>query len=254
MNPTTLRAPFGWVGGKSALAKKIVELMPEHKMYIEVFGGALNVLYRKPIVKREIINDINGDLINLHQVIKNHPETLREKLKMELKSREIFNRIKRGEYEIRGDIDRAMQFYYRIKNTFGCNQTTFAETNVMNLAKDFKKYSERLRRVTIENKSFDEIIKHYDRDYSLFYLDPHYVGTEKYYDTGFGIKEHKELAELLKNIKGRFMLSYEDNEMIRELYKDYYFKTITIDRTLNNTGKRKRAIELIISNFKLQEE
>ncbi|WP_349291770.1 hypothetical protein [Helicobacter anatolicus] len=51
------------------------------------------------------------------------------------------------------------------------------------------------------------------------------------------------------------MLSYEDNEMIRELYKDYYFKTITIDRTLrNNTGKRKRAIELIISNFKLQEE
>ncbi|WP_349291769.1 DNA adenine methylase [Helicobacter anatolicus] len=117
MNPTTLRAPFGWVGGKSALAKKIVELMPEHKMYIEVFGGALNVLYRKPIAKREIINDINGDLINLHQVIKNHPETLREKLKMELKSREIFNRIKRGEYEIRGDIDRAMQFYYRIKNT-----------------------------------------------------------------------------------------------------------------------------------------
>lgn len=159
MNPTTLRAPFGWIGGKSALAKKIVELMPEHEMYIEVFGGALNVLYRKPKVKREIINDINGDLINLHQVIKNHPETLREKLKMELKSREIFNRIKRGEYEIRGDIDRAMQFYYRIQNTFGSNQTTFALSGIVNLARDFKKHSERLRRVAIENKSFDEIIK-----------------------------------------------------------------------------------------------
>ncbi|WP_343217636.1 DNA adenine methylase [Helicobacter sp. 13S00477-4] len=46
--PTTLKAPFCWVGGKSKLAKTIVEMIPEHACYVEVFGGSLSVLYAKP--------------------------------------------------------------------------------------------------------------------------------------------------------------------------------------------------------------
>ena len=54
-----LKAPFGWVGGKSKLAKDIVELMGEHDMYIEVFSGALNVLFAKEKIRLEVVNDIN---------------------------------------------------------------------------------------------------------------------------------------------------------------------------------------------------
>lgn len=49
--PTTLKAPFAWVGGKSRLAKDIVSLMPPHRCYVEVFGGALSVLYAKPSIE-----------------------------------------------------------------------------------------------------------------------------------------------------------------------------------------------------------
>lgn len=48
LKATTLKAPFAWVGGKSRLAASIVQLMPPHKRYIEVFGGGLSVLYAKP--------------------------------------------------------------------------------------------------------------------------------------------------------------------------------------------------------------
>ncbi|EBD1800186.1 DNA adenine methylase, partial [Campylobacter coli] len=66
---TTLKAPFAWVGGKNYLAKEIIALMPEHKSYIEVFGGALSVFYQKSASKIEVINDINDELINLHLCI-----------------------------------------------------------------------------------------------------------------------------------------------------------------------------------------
>jgi site-specific DNA-adenine methylase len=62
MKVTKLKAPFGWVGGKSKLAKDIVSLFPQHTTYVEVFGGALSVLYAKERSKVEVVNDINSEL------------------------------------------------------------------------------------------------------------------------------------------------------------------------------------------------
>lgn len=77
MQTTKLKAAFAWVGGKSKLAKDIVEKTPEnHTTYIEVFGGALSVLYAKEKSRLEVVNDINGELINLHRSIRTNPETL----------------------------------------------------------------------------------------------------------------------------------------------------------------------------------
>ncbi|TXE86081.1 DNA adenine methylase, partial [Campylobacter volucris] len=105
---------------------------------------------------------------------------------------------------------------------------------------------------SIENKSFEYILKEYDYNEALFYLDPPYVGTESYYKNtnGFGIKEHKLLNKLLKNIKGKFMLSYNDCELVRELYKDFNFKELKVRYSLNNNVlKRKESNEVLIMNF-----
>ena len=77
MQSTKIKAPFGWIGGKSKLAKDIIELIPkDHTTYVEVFGGALSVFYAKEKSKLEVVNHINSELINLHKAIRNNPETL----------------------------------------------------------------------------------------------------------------------------------------------------------------------------------
>ena len=63
---------FPWMGGKSKIAKRLAELLPQHGCYVEVFAGAANLLFVKEISKTEVINDINSELINLFRVVKWH--------------------------------------------------------------------------------------------------------------------------------------------------------------------------------------
>lgn len=131
MQSTTLKPPHGWVGGKSRLAKDIVELIPDdHGLYVEVFGGALNILYAKkkpdsPKI-REVVNDINGELINLHRQIQKRPQTLSLYLKQLLVSRDIFYDILKRKWVPRSDMQRAAFYYYLLTQSFGAKGLNFA--------------------------------------------------------------------------------------------------------------------------------
>ena len=122
--------------------------------------------------------------------------------------------------------------------SFGCNRK--------NLSTDYlEEIEKRLERVVIENKDFENLIKVYDRPKALFYCDPPYHKTENYYDAVFTEDDHERLKSVLGGIKGRFILSYNDDEYIRELYKKY--KIIPVERQNNlSQGTYK---ELIIKNF-----
>jgi DNA adenine methylase len=262
MKNTTLKPSFGWVGGKSKLAKDIVDLMPEHRVYIEVFGGALNVLYAKEKPKAnkkaEVVNDINGELINLHRVMQKRPQTLSLFLSKLLVSREIFNNIKNFSYKPRNDIERASYYFYLISQSFGAKGESFAMSakskKPKNIYKDFTKWSERLKGVVIENMSFERLLKEYDKEDAFFYCDPPYVSTESYYKNigSFGKNEHILLNDKLKNLKGKFLLSYNDCELIRELYKDFkIIKSKEINYLLgqNMHNKKKSVQEIFIMNY-----
>ena len=229
--------------------------MPEHKSNIEVFGGALSVFYQKSASKIEVINDINDELINLHLCIRNKPQSLANVLNSMLISRKIFVMIKNKQIKPRNEIERAAFYFYLINTSFGSNMGQFAMSKqrvAKKLFRDFSLHTKRLRNVSIENKSFEYILKEYDYSEALFYLDPPYVGTENYYKNtvGFGLKEHELLNELLKNIKGKFMLSYNDCELIKELYKGFNIKDLKVRYSLNNNvSKRKESKELLIMNF-----
>lgn len=104
----------------------------------------------------------------------------------------------------------------------------------------------RLERVVIENKDFENLIKAYDHPKALFYCDPPYHKTENYYyNTDFTKADHQRLKSVLDSIKGRFILSYNDDEYIRQLYKEY--EIISVERQ-NNLSKGTYK-ELIIKNF-----
>ena len=170
MQRTKLKAPFGWVGGKTQLARDIIDLIPqEHKTYIEVFGGAGSVLYQKEPSKLEVFNDINSELINLHRAIRNNPQSLSMYLNDLLISREIFNDIKTKHLRGRNNIEKAAFYFYQLTQSFGSKGDNFAMAaksgrKPKNIYRNFKLISERLKGVTIENMSFNKLIPLYDKD------------------------------------------------------------------------------------------
>ena len=83
---------FPYIGSKGKLAKTIINKMLEHLCYVEVFGGAGNVLLQKEPSKVEVLNDINKELITLYRVVQNHLEEFLRHFKWELVSRDEFER------------------------------------------------------------------------------------------------------------------------------------------------------------------
>lgn len=240
-----------WIGGKSLLAKKITALFPENlERYIEVFGGGGSVLFSKDRhAPFEVYNDANGQLVNLFRCIRYHRGELQREISGYVNAREIFEDIKTLS-NMRGftDIQRAAMFYVQVKISYGADSRTYG-CNKKNISSEYLTDIEsRLKNgsgVVIEHKDFENLIKVYDRPNSFFYCDPPYHKTEKYYDAEFKTEDHERLKSVLGNIKGRFILSYNDDEYIRDLYKE--FNIISVERP-NNLSKG-RYKELIIKNY-----
>ena len=273
-NPSTLTKPTynasgrsfsGWLGGKSQLARTIIEMMPEHKHYCEVFGGAGWVLFKKSASTLETINDVNGDLINLYRVFKYHPDALEKEFEMQLLSREEFERLKAENSKSLTDIQRAARFYYLLRTCFGAK---IAEPNYfshverkphLKLGDELKSVlsniHQRLQKVNIENRNFDVLISKMDRPDTLFYLDPPYYNCENYYGKDiFSRADFEKLRDLLKNIQGKFILSLNDVPEVRELFEGFYFHTKQIRWSLNcNSQDENNGKELIITNFEIPE-
>lgn len=246
---------IGWIGGKRALREDILALFPEDvERYIEVFGGAGWVLFGKEKKKSqlEVLNDMDGDLINLYRCVKYHCSALQEELQWLLSSRELYYDFK-DHMNCRGltDIQRAARFYYLVKISFGSDRRTFATSAkcIDHGIEYLDKVKERLKGVVIEQKDFADLINVYDREKALFYLDPPYVGTEKYYNVFFSKEDHYRLKDALEKIKGKFILSYNNDAFIRGLYAGCTIREISRKNTLASQGNQKDYAELIITNF-----
>lgn len=237
-----------WIGGKSLLANRIISMFPEKiDRYIEVFGGGGSVLFAKnnhaPL---EIYNDANSQLVNLFRCIRFHRAELQREISGYINAREIFEDIK-SQIGIRGftDIQRAAMFYVQIKISYGADSRTFG-CNKKNISSDYLEDVEnRLKSVVIEHKDFENLINVYDRPNALFYCDPPYHNAERYYDASFSAIDHERLKNCLSHLKGHFLLSYNDDEYIRELYNEFNITAVSRQNGLSH-GEYK---ELIIRNY-----
>ena len=248
---------ISWMGGKKLLRKEIIDRFPqtEIKKYVEVFGGAAWVLFDKERhAELEVYNDINSNLVNLFKCVKYHPAAIKDELESVLNSRETYNDFK-GLYKNSAltDIQRAARYFYMIKASFGSKVTTFgAKSRDISNTEYLFAIKERLKTVVIENKSFDELIKQYDRPHTLFYCDPPYYGSEKYYDTEdtpFDESMHIKLAEILRAIKGKVILSYNNDGYIKSLYQGFRIDEIERQNNLSPKGSSEPYRELIIRNY-----
>ncbi|RGU91711.1 DNA adenine methylase [Clostridium sp. AF15-17LB] len=245
---------ISWIGGKRLLRKRIIEQFPEsYDRYIEVFGGAGWVLFAEERKgKMEVYNDINGNLVNLFRCVKYHPEALQKELEWSFVSREqLLGCISQNDCCGMTDIQKAARFFYTIKNSFGTDLRSFGvRPRDMQVTIEYlQQVSRRLNRVVIENADFERLLKTYDRESALFYLDPPYYEAEKYYPDRFQPEDHLRLRDALSQIKGKFILSYNDCTQIREMYAGY--SIIEADRQDNLVTKTnpRRYRELIIKNY-----
>ncbi len=256
-----LKSPLRWVGGKSRLREKIIRRFPEHRCYVEVFCGAGWILFGKEISRVEVINDIDGELINFYRVLKHRPAEFAEMFHLELVSRQLFNEYRRFE-EGRTELERAMRFYYVLRLCFGgrreerCFGTSATQPSGLNLSRLYfyaQQFSSRLERVVIENLGWRGCIEIYDRPDTLFYLDPPYPSTRvDDYHSRMNWEEHEALADVLCRIEGRYVLSYQDHARIRRLYsrKGIKIEEVAVTYSLGSkSGAGARRRELLIRNY-----
>ena len=199
----------------------------------------------------EVFNDADGSLINIYRCIKYHPEAVAAELALLPDSREVFF-DSAAQTDCRGltDIQRAARSLYLIKMSFGCDRRTFATAPKIagNISASFAPVQERLRKVIIEHLDFEQLIRTYDRPNALFYCDPPYMGTEKYYQAAFSTADHERLARVLHNIRGRFLLSYNDCEAVRKLYEDCEITPLVRRNNLPSVSTGEFH-EVLISNY-----
>lgn len=266
----------------------------EFNRFVDVFGGSGSVLLGKPQIHPfEVYNDFDRNLVNLFRCMKDRTvATLRAIGFCNLNSREDFNAIKKffesdgkftDEYlleeleltaltfpppeakelqELRTritidyDVRRAAMFLKLLRYSYssGCKSFASQPFDIRRLFGLIKELEDRMATVVVENQDFETLIKHYDRPDTFFYADPPYYSTEDMYAVGFNWDDHVRLHDTLSNIKGKFLLSYNDCPEIRELYKD--FSMFDFSRTHSMAQRYeagKEFKELLIGNYDLYE-
>ncbi len=109
-----------WMGGKSRLADRLLPLFPPHDCYIEAFAGGAALFFRRRMpAKCEVLNDVNGELVNLYRVVQHHLEEFVRQFKWALSSRQIFEWQQMTRPETPTDIQRAARFFYLQQHAFG---------------------------------------------------------------------------------------------------------------------------------------
>ncbi|SHH32980.1 DNA adenine methylase [Desulfofustis glycolicus] len=247
-----------YFGGKTRLAKQIIDRFPEHTCYVEVFAGGASVFFSKEPSPAEVLNDLDKELITLYRAVKHHPEELYRQFKFSLVARTEFNRETQVNPDTLTDIQRAARYLYLQKmafgghitgRTYGTATTGKPRLNLLTLQTSLEQAWQRLANVNIECMDFRDLIKRYDRPHTLFYLDPPYWDLPGY-NHNFEEQDFKDLAELLVGIKGRFLMSFNDTPEIRELFGQFQIDEVKLKYSLTRStaGRSKTRTELLISN------
>ena len=289
-----IKTPVSRIGNKSSVLNILYAVFPvKYGRFIDVFGGSGSVLLgNTDACHFEVYNDFDKNLVNLFRCMKERTvATIRELGFCNLNSREDFIAIRKFfEHEefddmylseelrltevtfpppeaeelkkIRTritedyDVRRAAMFLKLLRYSYSSSCKTFASQpmDIRRLFSLIRDLEDRMASVVIENKDFEALINQYDRPDAFFYLDPPYFSTEDMYAVGFSWDDHVRLRDRLKNLNGKFLLSYNDCPEIRDLYKD--FNILDFSRTHSMAQRYeagKEFKELLIANYDMAE-
>ena len=237
-----------YLGEKSKFASFITPNIPKDiSTYVEPFGGAMGVFFSLDFSKfrdvKFIYNDINELNFNLFYLLKNDPRFI-EIVRGIKVDKEYYQKSIKEIFEDTDLMTKAINWLVVLTcsapNQIG-KDSWRGDTEFEVFKLKWKAYEPHLNKVSeILNVDYKEVIEKYDSPETFFYLDPPYMGREKYYiNHNFNENSHYELASILYKIKGRFLLSYYHFDGIEELYPNCRFE---FKKTIMGT-------EYIIMNF-----
>lgn len=268
-----------WAGGKKQLIEQFKPFFPEKiNRYIEPFvgGGAVLFYVLKTYKPKEVfIFDINSELINTYEIIRDDVENLIKELKKlkQLHNKENYYKIRSEDPKLLSKLTSASRFIYLNKTCFnglyrvnskgGFNVPIGSYKNPLICPEeDLREISKLLKNVKIINGSFEECLK-YAKKNDFVYFDPPYYPLKKssfttYTKDNFLEDEQKQLRELFEKLgkKGcKVMLSNSDAKFIRDLYKDYNVSFVKATRMINcDATKRGKINEVVVTNYKPKEK
>lgn len=234
---------FGWYGGKFSHLDWILPLLPEAHHYCEPYGGSGAVLLNRSPAPVETYNDLDGEVVNFFRVLREQKDELVAMIAFTPFSREEYYLAISGQKEDLTPIERARRFFIRARQA----RTGLAQTATLGRWANCKNTSRsgmsgvvsrwlgsveslpeialRLMRVQIENRPASDLIKLYDGSNTLFYCDPPYPHSSRRDSKAYGYEmsdsEHIELAELLRQVKGKVALSGYRCDLLDRLYFDW---------------------------------
>ena len=262
-----------WVGGKRQLMLELLKNMPEnYNRYFEPFiGGGALFFYLQP--DNAYISDMNEELINLYQVVRDNVDELVADLQKHDISKEYFMEIRNidrtEEYESWSDIQKASRFIYLNRTCFNGmyrvnskgefnvpfghykNPRILDENNLINC-------SNLLQRTEIKHADFSEILKKVKKG-DFVYFDPPYVPLSEtssftsYTKDGFDMDMQLKLRDVcdeLDSMGVKFLLSNSDTKLVNELYENYNIKKVFASRQINaNADGRGKITEVLVRNY-----
>ncbi|MGO9246361.1 MAG: DNA adenine methylase [Verrucomicrobiia bacterium] len=264
-----LVAPFGYYGCKQRLSARIVCQLPPHNAWVEAFCGSAALTLAKKPAPIEVINDINGDIVNFFRQLRDHPAEIQRAVKLTPYAREELH-IARAQEKNLTDLERARRFFVAammaINGSFGEAEGGFSFSNSyarrgmearVSRWRTMPEYlvlvAERLHRVRIENRDALKLLDDFiNRPATLVYLDPPYLGDRKAgYEHDQNSEEyHERLLKVAVRAKCMVFISgYES-----DLYNDYltrargWHKRCLKTTTRGHNGKDSEREEIIWHN------
>lgn len=261
---------FNYFGGKFTFLENLYSHFPDDFNHlIDLFAGSMSVSlnYKGRVIKTA--NEINGDITNFFEVLRNNEGDLTRLLLLTPCSELEYNNC--WEYSP-DNIEQARRFYVRVRQSFfglGAQRKnkgwhcakmhvnaqggeTVSRWN--NAIEKLHEVAEEIRsNFQITNLDYKDAIQRLDFDDAFFYIDPPYPlecrASSNDYKYEFCKESHIELAQVLHNIKGKAMISSYDCELYRELYGDW--KMIKFPKKKNNI-RSSEVQECIWINYDLK--
>ena len=276
MTQQRLKPVVKWVGGKRQLLPVLNERLPkEYGLYCEPFiGGGALLFDIQP--QEAVINDLNPELINLYQVIKNEVESLIEDLQKHINTSEYFYNIRALDRDAEAwqkltPVERASRFIYLNKtcynglyrvNSQGQLNTPFGNyknpsicdtENLLAISNYFNKAS-----ITMLCGDYKNAVKQLETNDFVYFDSPYHPVSSTasytgYTASGFSEQNQIELYETCKELDSKgvmFMLSNSGTPFIKELYKDFEVEIVKAKRAINCKGDKRAAVEeVLVRNY-----